>query len=136
MARPEFHERDILTRFALRFDGHKYASAFGLDARRALADFFATGQWALSPNEKQALFFLLQRDLCHWALTHEPLHGKYWRAFRALFLEVAALEVPAEFRMPHRYERWENEYAARIPACVAHVRGIHASIPYDDCAQP
>ena len=65
---PELDEDDILTCCALRFDGSAFAEDTGFDGGAALDRFFESGEWPGSLEERFALFFLLQRDLCKWAL--------------------------------------------------------------------
>lgn len=69
-------------------------------------------------------------------MDREPKHGKYWRAFRSLFLLVNAYEIPEAYRMPEYYTRWRDLYLPRLSECIALVRGIHDATSYDDDAEP
>ena len=129
-------ERDILTLSALRFDGYQYLEDKPFDHRTALDQFFRTGVWDLSDFEKLAVFFCLQRALCKWDLVYEPCHGRYWRAFRTLFLEVARLPIPEKYADPSWLERWNERYGWQLEKAVACIREVHASTVYDDDAKP
>lgn len=132
----EFTERGILTRCALRFDGWKYAEQTGFDHRAAFDAFFATGKWSLTDQEKLACFFLLQRGLCKWDLVYEPLHGKFWRAYRTLFFEVCEMEPQEPFRDVRYVEEWDRDYKPALEKCIEIVRRVHESTEYDDNAPP
>lgn len=129
-------EDDILSACALRFDGWQYIEMTDFDHQRALESFFQTGQWPSVALEQLAMFFTLQRGLFKWGLEYEPKHGRYWRAFRSLFLLVHSYEIPEEYRLAGYYEEWESEYRPRLAECVALVERIHATTPYHDNARP
>jgi hypothetical protein len=64
-----------------------------------------------------------------------PENGRYWRAFRALFLHTHAYEVPAEHRDVGQYAEWEQRLAPRADEYVDLVRQIHATTAYEDDAE-
>lgn len=128
-------EDEILSAWALRMDGYEYKEQAGFDAEAAVERFFSNGRWDhLAPVEKQATFFLLQRSLFKWALADAPRHGRYWRAFRSLFFEVVALEVPEALRKAELYEEWERRFLPRRQEHMALVRRIHETTAYEDDA--
>ena len=135
---PFLDEDEILMTCALRFDGYKYKQLTDFDQKGALEDFFATGEWTISPLEQLATFFLLQRGLFKWGLEWEPKDGKYWRAFRSLFLLVHHYEVPEALRdtVNDSYYRWEYKYKPRLLECVEFIRGIHKNTRYEDETLP
>ena len=134
--RTELDERSILSACALRFDGHHYRDTTGLDIDQGIDTFFETGEWRLTQLDQLAHFFLLQRFLGKWGGEYEPLNGKYWRAFRSLFLLVHSYEMPEHYRLQPYYEEWEREYHPHLEQCVALVRYVHEHTPYDDKAPP
>ncbi len=136
MTNNDLVEDDILVVCALRFDGWKYQQATNFNQRKAIDQFFETGQWNISRDEQLATFFLLQRGLAKWNLVYEPKHGRYWRAFRMLFLLAHSYEIPEEYRLAGYYEQWEREYRPNLAEHVARIRTIHMSTAYDDNAKP
>ncbi len=130
------NENEILICCALRFDGWAYCSATGFDQRKAIDDFFETGRWELTDQEKLAVFFLLQRGLYKWDLVYEPKHGRFWRAFRTLFFEVCELDAGEPYRGMTYIEEWERDYKPILPQCIEVVRRVHESTQYDDNAPP
>ena len=131
------HEaNDVLTACALRFDGWRYQQDTGFDQKAAFDQFFRTGQWKLSAEEKLATFFMLQRGLNKWDLVYEPKHGRWWRAYRTLFFEAVHLDVPAAYRNGDWYDRWDRDYAGRLDQCIEAVRKVHDATAYDDDAKP
>lgn len=129
-------ERQILNTCALRFDGWRYKGDHQFDQRQAITHFFNTGTWQLSEHEQLAVFFLLQRGLCKWDLVYEPEHGRFWRAFRSLFLLVYDYEIPPEYALSEYVEQWQRDFVPHLDECVALVRQIHETIAYDDYALP
>lgn len=92
--------------------------------------------WNLAPLEQLAVFFVLQRGLMKWGLERQPQHGKYWKAFRELFLLCVDHEIPEQYRQPKYCEQWEREYQPQLAACVELIEGIHRSTVYDENASP
>jgi hypothetical protein len=137
-------EDGILIACALRFDGYKYREMAGFDEERPLQRFFETGRWDLSPLEQMTTFFILQRGLYKWGLEHEPRDGRYWKAFRSLFLLSYGHRIPHAFRPtdPDLYARWKYRFVPRLAECVSVVRRIHESTTYrgrdrsDECSRP
>ncbi len=125
-------EDDILITCALRFDGYKYREMAGFDEEKPLQQFFETGRWHLSPLEQMTTFFILQRGLYKWGLEHEPRDGRYWKAFRTLFLLSYGHRIPHAFRPtdPDLYARWKYRFVPRLAECVSLVRSIHDSTAY------
>lgn len=132
--KPFLDEDEILITCALRFDGWKYKELTDFDQVKALDDFFATGEWNISPLEHLTTFFLLQRGLFKWDLEYEPRNGKFWRAFRSLFFLVYDYEVPEAFKFTgtDSYDRWEYKYKPRLQQCVDFIRSLHENTQYED----
>lgn len=127
-------EDDILITCALRFDGYKYREMAGFDEETPLQRFFETGRWELSPLEQMTTFFILQRGLYKWGLEREPRDGRYWKAFRTLFLLSHGHRVPHALRPqdPDLYLRWKLRFVPRLAEVVAFVREIHERTRYRD----
>ena len=125
-------EDEILIACALRFDGYKYRETAGFDEEPPLREFFRTGRWSLTPLEQMTTFFMLQRGLYKWGLEYEPRNGRYWKAFRSLFLLSHGHRVPRAFRPsdPDLYARWKYRFVPRLADCVSVVRKIHESTDY------
>lgn len=126
----ELQEEEILTACALRFDGYAYVEATGFDYDRAIDNYFRSGVWDLEPLEQLATFFMLQRGLCKWNLVYEPQDGKYWRAFRELFLKAYRHEIPERYRQQPYYDEWAVKSKAEVRRCVALVRGVNEGTAY------
>ncbi len=127
-------EDDILIACALRFDGYKYREMAGFDEEKPLRQFFKTGRWNASPAEQMTTFFILQRGLYKWGLENEPRDGKYWKAFRSLFLLSHGHRVPHAFRPRDLdlYTKWKLRFVPRLAEVVAFVREIHERTAYQD----
>jgi hypothetical protein len=125
MSTTNFVESEILSCCALRFDGWGYYSQHGFDQRKALDNFFESGKWNLSALERLCMFFLLHRSLFWMDLTDEPKDGRHWQAFRHLFLNVAPLNTPEEYRIAKHAVRWESEYQLRLSEVIDFIREIH-----------
>ena len=127
-------EDDILIACALRFDGYKYREMAGFDEEKPLQRFFETSRWDLTPLEQMTTFFILQRGLYKWGLEHEPRDGRYWKAFRTLFLLSYGHRIPHAFRPtdPDLYARWKYRFVPRLAECVAVVRRVHDTTEYHD----
>ena len=126
----EFQEEEILTACALRFDGYKYCDEMGFDYNKALDDYFENGTWGIKPIEQLATFFMLQRGLCKWNLEYEPQDGKYWMAFRSLFLQVCLMEIPEDYQHQQYCERWRDEFVPHFTETLEVVKGIHKATSY------
>lgn len=126
----EFQEEEILTACALRFDGYKYCDEAGFDYNKALDDYFASERWDIAPLEQLATFFMLQKGLCKWNLVYEPQDGKYWKAFRELFLLTCKHEVPKVYQQQPYCRTWRERFAQHLPALVEHIKNIHRNTQY------
>ena len=126
------HEDEVLICCALRFDGWKFIKDTGFAYEVALERFWATGQWELTPEEQLALFFMLQRGLYKWGLEREPRRGKYWRAFRSLFLEVYGYAIPDPYQHPQYLAEWAQRFEPTLPEWVNLVQHLHETTIYDD----
>jgi hypothetical protein len=129
-----YQEREILTACALRFNGWQYVEEQQFDHRQAIQSFFETATWQLSQHEQLAVFFLLQRGLAKWDLVYESERGKFWRAYRSLFLRVYQYEIPSEYEILDYVQRWQQNFIPHLEECVARIRQIHETIAYDDNA--
>lgn len=122
----QLSEQDILICCALRFDGYRYREetpSFSPD--EVVTNFLNTGEWQASDLELLASFFFLQRSLCKWALVYEPLDGKYWQAFRLLFLRVNHLEIPENYQHQEYCQQWDREFLPQKDECVKRVRSVY-----------
>lgn len=130
------NEEQVLTCCALRFDGWQFLEDSAFDYDAALHQLFATGQMPHVSNERLALFFTLQRFLMKWGGEYEPKHGRYWRAFRTLFLACVDLDVEPRYCYEDYWETWRQRYQPRLAQCRALVQRIHQTMAYDDNAAP
>lgn len=129
-------EREISVCCALRFDGWSYIENQKFDHQEVLKQHFESGQWNLAPLQQLAVFFVLQRGLMKWGLERQPQHGKYWKAFRELFLLYVEYEIPKRYHQPEYCERWEREYQPQLAAYIQLIEEIHRNTVYDDNASP
>lgn len=131
----DFDENGIIGAWALRIDGYKYQD-MDFDFHRVVDDFYRTGRFEVSDLEKLVTLFFMQRSFKWGGQDYAPTNGKFWRAYRTLFLETYALEVPEELRLMDFYGKWQTGYAPETTKLVAIVRDIHATTRYDDDAPP
>lgn len=129
-------EMEILTAWALRFDGYAYEAETGFILADGSTDYADHGRLPDDPLRRLAILFALQRWLGKWGGEYEPLHGRTWRRFRELFLVTTDVEVPERYRMSKWYEPWEREWLPRAATDVAFIARIHAGMTYDDEAKP
>ena len=127
-------ENDILIHWALRFDGYKYREDTGMDENQIFDGFFCTGEWPDSQLDQLSSFFLLQRFLMKWGGEYEPPNGKYWCAFRNLFLITSQYTIPERYQNGEYYLIWKREYLPKQKDQVAYIASIHESTSYDDNA--
>lgn len=132
----KLNEENILICCALRFDGYQYNNDHDVNVEALIHEFFKTGQWQGTDAECLSAFFHLQRSLFKWGLVYEPSHGRYWRAFRELFLRLYDVEIPIQYQLSSEYSRWMLNFQPRLDECVAIVRQVHESTAYDDQAKP
>ena len=125
-------EHDILTGYALRFDGYKYLETRGSEERICAAmDAMTRGETEdLSEIEQMAAFFLQQRFLCKWGGEQLPQFSYPWRIDRELFLSVAKSAVPSDFQHAEWYISWEREYRNTVQDDIELVRRIHSETRY------
>lgn len=127
----ELRESDVLTAWALRFDGYRYASEHDYPNDNGMDTFKRTGDWShLTDLEKLTAFFRLQRYLCKWGGETLSQRSVTWRAFRQLFLDTVDLSIPEAYRMRESYEEWARDYAPKRDECVALVAEIHGRTDY------
>ncbi|MBE9112608.1 hypothetical protein IQ273_24765 [Nodosilinea sp. LEGE 07298] len=126
------NEEAILTCCALRFDGFKYAEEHGFKPDELVQQYLQTGQWHGTELELLAAFFHLQRALFKWSLVYETWESPYWRAFRELFLQLYAAEIPAQYQMTEYFDEWIRDFQPRLDQCVAVVREKHETTTYAD----
>ena len=128
------HEDDILLRCALRFDGRAYLRDTAYDPRPLLDAYVETGCWPEDVEDVHLLaaFHVLQRQLTAWGSQPIPRDGKLWYVFRCLFLEVATLDVPAQYRSASGWSLWQDRYAPRIAAPLGFVKDIHEHTDYHE----
>jgi len=127
-------EDEILTRCALRFDGRRYLRETGYDPAPLLDAYIATGDWPedAEPEHLLAAFYALQRRLNAWGGAPAPRDGKAWFAYRSLFLELAATDVPARYRSAQGWAAWQADYAPRLAEHLALVKHIHEHTAYHE----
>ncbi|MEW6156092.1 MAG: hypothetical protein AB1813_01590 [Verrucomicrobiota bacterium] len=130
----EQRENDIFTCCGLRFDGYRYIEMSGFDAEGNLEQAFKTQSSPKDELQRLTLFFVLQRILFKWGGEREPRDGRYWRLFRELFLQVAPLHVPVEFRPQDDSWRLRRRYVyrPRLDETIAFVQNTHSNTPYRD----
>lgn len=129
-------EREILMRWALRFDGHKYREETGLDPIGFADQYFA--RWSLegaAPLDCLAAFYLLQRFLYKWGGDYLADDDRHWRLFRELFLHTARMEVPERYRGGDDwngdcYRDWDLNFRGRLEEHLDVVRRVHKAIRY------
>lgn len=129
-------EDEILTTCALRFDGYEYQEYREeldneIDLEECLENFLGTNAWNLEDNEKLTIFFILQRSLFKWGLEGEPKDGKYWKAFRSLFLECVDLPIPSEYKREDYCQEWEENYQPNLEQVKAFIQDIHDNTNYE-----
>ena len=126
-------EIDILTAWALRFDGYLYCeSARWLDAdrMRATNNIVESLHLPFDPLKQLTVFFMLQRWLLKWGGETVCPRAPDWRAFRTLFLLTAGYEIPPRWRHGTWYAEWELDYQPHLADCIAIVAKSH-SLEYD-----
>jgi len=119
----------VLTACALRFDGNRFLS-------NRLEEFQTAYLIpCLIPEndlEKMALMFLLQRWLFKWGGENEPKNGKYWSAFRKLFLQVSRFPVPEEYQSEDFYSSWVGNYIPFLIEAEELVLNNHQNTVYKE----
>lgn len=128
-----FIESEVVGASALRFDGWKYLEAHPFDVDEALGYFFRTGSWDIMPLQQMTVFFVIARAM-RWNLEYEPKNGRYWRAFRTLFLTLAGLDVPEQYRHAEGYARWKGKREPHFTEFLKRVEAVHRATRYDDNA--
>ena len=125
-------EETILICCALRFDGYKYAEEHGFNPEGPVHQYLQTGKWNGAELELLAVFFHLQRALFKWSLVYETSESPYWRAFRELFLQLYAAEIPEPYQMLKYHDKWIKDFQPQLAQCVAVVREKHETTTYAD----
>lgn len=132
----------ILIPAALRFDGWKYLRDHQTEGdtsryfEEPIQEFFRSGEWPEDSLEQLAAFFGLQRGLYKWGLEYEPRDGRYWQAFRSLFLLTAEYDVTERYRHAEYWPQWEREVLPRLSACMGLIRDVHQSTRYQVQDEP
>jgi len=131
--RAPINEDDVLTSFALRFDGYKYQKDSGFEFRLPGPSDPPTDLDSLSTIERMTALFMMQRYLYKWGGEDEPQHGRAWQAFRQLFLMTCREEVPETYRARHSpgYDDWADKWSRAIAEAEATVKRIHRSTTYN-----
>ena len=95
--------------------------------------FERTGDFGdVTPLDKLALFFLLQRYLGKWGGERLTCRSIEWKAYRQLFLDTADVEVPDEFTSSDEWrQKWESRIKPRLRECVETVAAVHAKTKYN-----
>lgn len=133
-----FSEMEIMTDYALRFDGYGYVDATGFDyikdeqGREYEDAFAATGEFPEDPEQRMCILFMLQRFLGKWGGERSPHDAKYWRMFRHLFLQTAHLDVRPEYRHEGYYRSWAARDEDERNRDVQTIRQIHDTTRYAD----
>lgn len=125
-------EKNILACAALRFDGYAYMDRTAFDSQAALKAYVDEGVLPPSPLDQLCLCFLLQRSLMKWSNGKTARNGKYWKAFRELFLQTYAFCIPPEYRYEECMQRWKSEFLPKLNECVALVQVIHSTTNYEN----
>jgi hypothetical protein len=133
-AATDANEDDALRHCALRFDERRYLRDSGFQPQRALAAYYASGEFPEDDAERLALFAALARDLLAWGKERAPRDGREWFALRALFPEVCPLVVPPAYRRSPYHQQWEREWRPRAARLMALVKDVHEHTAYRDDA--
>lgn len=126
----ERREREIISRWALRFRGWDYVEETGFDHEAALRALMHDGQMPRAIEESFCCFFLLQRHLFKWGGESLPGDSREWRALRSLFLTVAGWPVPVRWRSAEHHRAWARLPAAKRLDDVRFVYRVHAGTAY------
>lgn len=105
-----FTETEILTAWALRFDGYRYMSETGFAPPSDYVARFGTPAWAFEPLEELAIFFVHQRQVAKWGASR-PNGSSDWQFLREIFLQVVDHEIPERWRVASYYDKWANVHA-------------------------
>lgn len=129
-----YHETDILTACALRFDGYGYSEDHGFDMPAVLRKCRTRKSLeALSSEDQRALLFFCQRTV-RWLEQDStlPRADGFFRKYRDLFLRVAHLAVPEDYLVREFEESfpWDSLPGAMRTECVEFVRAIHNATTY------
>jgi hypothetical protein len=124
-------ERDVLARWALRFDGWAFRRHWGDDlCLAAISDWVHFLRPPNGPDEQACVLFMLQRWLMKWGGEMLPSHHVEWRAFRLMFLMCASAGVPVVWRHPEWYAAWRSFAKGRESELIAVVARAHANTDY------
>ena len=125
------NEGDILTAYALRFDGFAARERLGEQHVGHLVDAVVDDLAVpADPLEQFACFFNLQRYLCKWGGERLPTHSFAWRAYRTLFLLTTMADVPEGLAHGELHDKWSARYLPRRGAHLAAVAAAHAAERY------
>ncbi|MBC7929963.1 MAG: hypothetical protein H7Z38_05280 [Rubrivivax sp.] len=120
----DFDESQIISACAQRFDGWRFIEDTGFNPDVALSYFFETGLWDATREELLATFFVLARAF-RWSLEYEPNHGRYWRAYRTLFLSLCGESVTEKYKHSALHDEWIITFAPRLADHLRRVAEIH-----------
>lgn len=127
-------EREMLSTFALRFDGYAYMKATGFEPVPAPEWLETHRELPEELLQRWAVLFALQRASkeLHFA-PHSPEYG----AMRRLFLALYDKGFPSRFAPGPQmndtwYERWKEQYQADVGRWAETVRRIHDQASYSD----
>lgn len=103
-------EPEILTAWALRFDGYRYMKETGFERPDDYVIRMGTPGWNFAPLEELAIFFVHQRLVMKWSASR-PDGRSEWQFLRQIFLHVYDQEIPEKWRVEPYYEDWERHHA-------------------------
>jgi hypothetical protein len=127
-------EGEILTHWALRFDGYKFCeeTQWAEDDRIAVMDRLVQNlEIPADPLKQLTVFFMLQRLLFKWGGETLSMRSLEWRAFRTLFLLTAGQDIDLKWCSPERYSRWDRECRPLADQHIAHIAKSHAATHYE-----
>jgi len=134
--KPSWSEDEVLLACSQRFDGKAYLRESGYDPQPLLDAYVASGDWPedAEPLHLLAAYHVLQRRLMAWGTRPTPRDDRAWFVFRSLFLHLVQVPVPARYRNPSGWVRWQERYASHLRDAEAAVREIHERTAYRDDA--
>ena len=127
------HEHEILTAYALRFDGTRaefHGESADVRFEKLLDAAILNALFPTDLIDQFECFYRLQRFLCKWGGESLPDTSLGWRAFRMLFLMTAAQDVPEQYQFNERYRDWERDFLPERSKHIALVAGIHTRTRY------
>jgi hypothetical protein len=130
---PGLEESEILSGWALRFDGWKFVGETGwsdedrMEAERRMVESL---EFPESQEMQLCLFFFRQRFLFKWGGDRLSPQGYEWRAFRELFLRTYRFDVAKKWRMDEYYGKWRKNFYPKRDEHVRLIETLHRQTQY------